>query len=146
MRIGRPEIYRNGKDVRYRVQVERADGSGSELYYSLAKSSADLLTDSADAALVALLIPAMAKGEDIHIAGSVSERLYYNLSGRCQKLFQTVIPSLQRIEIHPEKLCTGGRRASGVATGFSGGIDSNYVLADHFFGKAPKRFRITHLL
>lgn len=33
-----------------------------------------------------------------------------------------------------------------MATGFSGGIDSFCVLADHYYAEIPKRYRLTHLL
>lgn len=39
-----------------------------------------------------------------------------------------------------------GNSASGVAIGFSGGIDSYCALADHYYSDIPERFKITHLL
>jgi hypothetical protein len=59
---------------------------------------------------------------------------------------QKVIPSLRRIRIYPADLRSAERRASGVACGFSGGIDSFSVLADHHYGDPPQGFRLTHLL
>lgn len=58
-----------------------------------------------------------------------------------------IIPSLNQVSIYPENvICEQGKSASGVATGFSGGIDSYCALADHYFSDIPKRFKVTHLL
>ncbi|MFC1462377.1 hypothetical protein ACFLQU_02115 [Verrucomicrobiota bacterium] len=89
----------------------------------------------------------MAIGEDIHVDGTVSEKLLYSLQGPFQKLLRHVIPSLRQIRIHPGHVCsTPGSRAQGVATGFSGGIDSYCVLADHYYSDISTGFKITHLL
>ncbi|MEM9246786.1 MAG: hypothetical protein AAGA67_13760, partial [Cyanobacteria bacterium P01_F01_bin.153] len=60
---------------------------------SFPEQHGDLVSDRADGALAALLFPAMARGEDIHIEGTLSERLYYNLSGRCQALLRSLDPT-----------------------------------------------------
>ena len=89
----------------------------------------------------------METGEDIQVAGTVSERLYYNLTRPAQAVLQEVLPSLHHIDIHPEDVKPASEEASGVATGFSSGIDSFAVLADHYYAdKVPSNFRLTHLL
>jgi hypothetical protein len=86
-------------------------------------------------------------GEDIHVEGVVSERLLHNVSGPLQKLLQTIIPSLHLIEVKPANVYQDQELpASGVATGFSGGIDSYSVLADHYQANTAERFKVTHLL
>ena len=145
MRISKPEILERNGDVVYRVRVDYSAGAQT-LWYRFDKRFADLLTDASDAPLAALLIPAMAHGEDIHLDGSISERLYYNFSRAYQCVLRHVMPGLRRIAIRPTDVASGGRRASGVATGFSGGIDSFCVLADHHYGSVPPGFKITHLL
>lgn len=126
--------------------VESAIGNET-LWYSMPSSFGNLLSNNSDAFLVGLLIPAMKNGEDIYINGDVSERLYYNISGGLQKLLKIVNPSLNFIKIHPENtICNRYESISGVATGFSGGIDSFCVLADHFYSEIPKQYKITHLL
>jgi hypothetical protein len=138
MKIGRPEA-RGGE---YRVCIESGDRP-SALWYRVDPAFSGFLTDSSDAPLVALLIPAMARGEDIHLDGVVSDRLYRSLS-YYQSLLQAVIPSLRQIRIHPRELQARRGKPRGVATGFSGGIDSFCVLADHYYsGIEPK---VTHLL
>jgi hypothetical protein len=145
MKISKPEILQQEKEIVFRVRVESSEGTET-LWYSVEEKFVDFVTDFSDAPLVALLIPAMAKGEDVHLAGTVSERLWYNVSGPYQRLLQHVIPSLRRVKIFPEQVRARNQRASGVATGFSCGIDSYCVLADHHYSDVPPGFRVTHLL
>lgn len=146
MRISKPQII-SGKNKRtFQVDVESAEGRQT-LWYSLHDSFGDLFTDTSDAPLAALLIPAMSRGEDIHIDGTISGRLYYNNLKLFQSLLRHIIPSLHQVSIYPMNLkCEQEKSASGVATGFSGGIDSYCTLADHYYSDIPKRFKITHLL
>jgi hypothetical protein len=53
---------------------------------------------------------------------------------------------LKYVNIYPNSLVVPDKRAAGVATGFSGGIDSYCVLADHYFPLTPSSCKITHLL
>ena len=146
MKISKPELAEQGDDVLYRVHVSCSEGSET-LWYSLSKDYADLVSDRSEAPLVALLIPAMTRGEDIHLAGTISERLYYNLSRPYQRVLRTIFPSLRPVKIYPGDVRPAPQRAPGVATGFSGGIDSFCVLADHhYYADVPAGFRVTHLL
>ena len=145
MIIGRPELSSHGGNLQYRVHVELS-GESRTLWYSLSEEFAGLVSDRSDAALAALLIPAMVQGEDIHIEGTVSEKLFFNLSGPCQKVLKLILPSLHLITVIPSDVQTAHEAGKGVAAGFSAGIDSFCVLADHYFADVPKGFRITHLL
>lgn len=146
MNIGVPEIVADGEQTTYRVSVESARKT-DVLWYSVPESFGHLLTDSSDAALVGLLAPAMAQGESVTVEGEVSERLAYNVSQRLQRLLQHVMPFLHCVDVRlGQTCCAWPQRAPGVATGFSGGIDSYCVLADHFYSDVPQGFRITHLL
>lgn len=145
MRTGVPALVDLGHHVEYRVTVEWSRGTDT-LWYRVEKRFADFLTTSSDAALLALLIPAMAAGEEILLAGEVSEQLHRSLAGPYQELLQAVIPSLHHSAIRPAGLRASGPRPSGIATGFSGGVDSFCVLADHYYGDQPSDGRVTHLL
>lgn len=145
MRIGIPEIREQADRIEYRAEVEWSAGSAT-LWYAVEKEHAGLLTDFSDAALVGLLIPAMAAGEDIHVEGEVSERLWRNLSGPYQRVLRSIIPSLRPVVIHATAFRAPRPRAGGVATGFSGGIDSFCVLADHYYAEASGDRKVTHLL
>lgn len=144
MRILPLEIIDSGEEIILSYKFLMSETS-DELWYSISKEYRSFVTDLLDGCLVALLIPAMVRGEDIFLEGSVSERLYYNLSGPYQVLLKHLIPSLTTIQIHPKGLSTGGSRAPGVATGFSCGVDSFCVLADHNYSDVPNGFKITHL-
>lgn len=145
MRIGPPRIDRDELGTAYRVEVEWQADPG-ELWFRVRDEHADLISDRADAALLALVLPAMAAGEDLHVEGRVSARLHHQLSGPFQAVMRHVLPSLRPIRIHPVDLDTPGPRAPGVATAFSGGVDSFAVLADHHYDDPPPGFRLTHLV
>ena len=145
MLIGQPEILQRGGELVYRVGVGSPD-SPDTLWFAVDQQFDGLVSGLSDAALVALLMPAMARGEDIHLAGTVSERLYHNVSGRLQRVLQLVVPSLHRVAVDATEIQAGGERASGVATGFSGGIDSFSTLADYHYSEVTAGFKLTHLL
>jgi len=145
MEISKPTITINSDKIEYRVSVNSLQGH-KILWYRLDKRYGDLISDFSDAALVALLLPAMARAEDINIKGRISERLYYNLSGPCQSLIKLIIPSLSLVKIFPDDVLPHVKKGKGVATGFSGGIDSFCALADHFYSDVPSDYKITHLL
>jgi hypothetical protein len=145
MIIGQPELLQADGQAIYQVKVGRS-GASDILWYSVDEEFSDLMSDTADAALVALLIPAMTTGQDIEVSGRISARLLYNASRPYQTILQHVIPSLRRVRIHAEKVYHAGERAPGVATGFSGGIDSFCAIADHHKSDVPPGFRLTHFL
>lgn len=146
MKISKPQIISKNEQVFYRVNVESVKGKET-LWYSLDQSFGDLVSTSCDAALVALLIPAMANGEDIQVEGPLSERLFINLAKRYQVLLQRILPTLKQVKINAKDISSGHvSRATGVATGFSGGIDSYCALADYYFADVSHGFKITHLL
>ncbi len=61
-------------------------------------------------------------------------------------MLKLILPSLHLITIIPSDVQPALSRGEGVATGFSAGIDSFCVLADHHYADVPKGFKITHLL
>ena len=146
MHIGRPSITDDGKNTFYRVNIS-LDSSERELWYSVPINYASFLSDTADAALVALLFPAMASGENITVEGSLSEELFYNLSTPVQVILRQVFPALQKVKIEAREWAPNRDRADGVVTGFSGGVDSFCVLADHHYSnEVPESYKLTHLL
>jgi hypothetical protein len=114
------------------------------LWFSV--SLANMLSETSDAALVAAMIPAMLDGEDIEVDGPVSARLFYNLSGRHQDVIRSILPTCSRISIKASELYDRGPSAAGVATGFSGGIDSFSSIVDHYWKPCSPGFKLTHLL
>lgn len=145
MHIGTPELFEREGTIGYRTRVEWSAGTAT-LWYTVEPQFAGLMTDLSDAALVALLIPAMATGEDIRLAGTISDPLWHSVSGPYQRLLRHIFPDLQPVRIAADALCAGGAPVAGVATAFSGGIDSFSVLADYHFADGPSNARVTHLL
>ena len=147
MHIGVPEIRATGEMIEYSVLYSLTPGNDRSLNYQLEVQHNHLISPRSDAALVALLIPAMCVGGDLHVEGPVTEELVYQLNQSYQEILRLVIPSLKRIRILPDQPVPAGERAPGVATGFSAGVDSFTVLADHFYDhQVPASLRLTHLL
>ncbi|PRD48213.1 hypothetical protein [Sphingobacterium haloxyli] len=147
MKIGAPKFFEKGDQLIYQVDIE-LDNTVQSLWYSLNSTHKDMVSDRSDAALVALLIPAMEKGEDMYIEGQISESLFYSVSGPLQDLLRLMFPFLKNITVSVTNLTDEVYTTKrGVLTGFSGGIDSYCVLADHYFDpKVPESYKLTHLL
>uniref|UniRef100_UPI000B325623 hypothetical protein n=1 Tax=Endozoicomonas arenosclerae TaxID=1633495 RepID=UPI000B325623 len=145
MIISKPEITRSNGVARYSARISHALGNET-LKYSVQDEFFELMSDRADAALLALLIPAMSRGEPIKVEGAVSEHLYHHLSGPYQHVLKSIMPHLQLIEICADQIVNSSYDGKGVATGFSGGIDSYCTLADYFYSEVSPGFKVTHLI
>lgn len=148
MKIRLPEMIDDGDNVIIRTFVD-CKNRQEQLWFSVHRNHKEWLTPEAqDAFVLALLLLAMKEKEDIYVEGAMSEKLFYNLVNYYMRIVTSCIPSLSQVRIIPEELRSASytQTKSGVATGFSGGIDSFCVLADHFFGSVPDGFKITHLL
>lgn len=145
MIISKPELFFKNGYLICQVQVQFC-GKTDILWYSIKEEFADMVSDRSDAFLVALLIPAMSQGEDIKIEGTVSEKLFYNISGPYQTILKLILPSLHCVKIIPSDVRPAHSTGQGVAMGFSGGIDSFCVLADHHNSNVTQGFQVTHLL
>jgi len=124
-------------------------GRTETLWYSVERRYLEYLDqDTQDAFVLGTMLIAMRLGEDIHVEGSISERLYYNLSHYVVPILRLLLPDLHSVAIIPAHLQPDNHLydTEGVATSFSGGIDSFSCLVDHLFGNVPKAYRITHLV
>ena len=144
MIVGKPETIKNESDIELRYSLSGKD-LPNYLWYKIDPTYANFLTDKSDAALVALLMPAMIRGEDLHFLGKISEELLYNASGRLQSVLQTMMPTLNKVKVTAIEVCETEERAKGVATGFSAGIDSFSAFIDHYNVDKPG-FKLTHLI
>src|SRR5688500_14527539 len=134
IRIAPPTISNVSGKLSYRVAIAFPRGR-KELWFKLDEKFSAMVSRNSDPALLALLLPAMCLGEDIHVEGRVSERLFYNLSRAVQAVLRTVHPSLSPIEITADELTSEKAPGRCVAAAFSGGIDSFCLLADHFYDR-----------
>lgn len=147
IKISEPQITSYSNYIKYSVEIHFRDHS-EILWYQLTADRKEFISELSDAPLLALIIPAMALGEDIYVEGCVSDRLYYNLQNSYQQILQIIIPSLKRIRIYPSNINSQNERklGKGVAAGFSAGIDSFCVLHDYYYSGVPLNLRLTHLL
>jgi hypothetical protein len=144
MKICKPKLNLKGNELKYQVKVESERGHDL-LWYSFDKKYSNFISDLLDGPLIGLIIPAMEIGEDLIIEGSISEKLYFNLRS-LQNLLEVIHPSLNQIDVYPENTVVKEKRALGVLTGVSCGIDSFSVLADYYLSSPQKGCKITHLV
>jgi hypothetical protein len=158
--IGVPEVRTLDTEVEYSVRYSLGRGARSpdgteetvgereaSLRYRIPADYAEMVSARADAALLALLIPAMVAGGELYVEGPVTDELAFRIRHGYLDILQAVIPALRPVEVITPRLVSAGPSQPGVATGFSAGVDSFTVLADHFYDPAvPPALRITHLL
>lgn len=131
MQVSETQILEHNGSVRYQVHV-KSKRHDQPLWYEVDPEFEHFLSRRADGAILALLIPAMAGGEDIEVDGEVTDDLLAAFNGEYQSLVLKVMPSLKPIKVKgaatSERISDEGR---GIASGFSAGVDSFCVLADH---------------
>lgn len=145
--IGNPYIKEMNDGTVRLCSVVNYDGKNEEIWYGVDKEYGKYLCyERADAFLLAFLPYAMAFKHDIKIDGALSEKLYYQLKNH-------YIPSLAkftnyyhsiRIKCKTLDSTSYSGAANGVATGFSGGVDSFYTVLKHLDSK-EKSYNLTHL-
>ena len=147
MFIKKPRTERANGSLFLRTAISSCAGE-DECFYSVPAEFADFAdTESSNCFLVGMLYPAMRYGEDIHVEGTVSAKLLYNLNEYLVPLMAICDERLKRIRITADATDSEGcREAHAVGTGFSGGIDSFSTICQHFVRKGePDGFKLTHL-
>jgi hypothetical protein len=145
MHIARPVLTSEHGELTWSVSVEGLAGAPDHLWYRLPERHAELVTDLVDPAVIGLLIPAMHAAEPIDVGGPVTDELVHNLRHGYQHVLEIVVPGLSRIPLNTPITVPAGGPARGVGTGFSAGVDSFAVLAEHHFANTPDALRLTHL-
>jgi hypothetical protein len=146
MFLNKPELKISDDQLTYTVNVT-LPGLPEKLWYKVSSRYKDFVSDSLDAAVTALLIPAMQAGEDIIVKGKISDSLLYNLNNDVQSILSILHPQLKIIKIKADNVESSSPRSEHVATGFSGGVDSFCTLARNFYpDDVSPGYRITHLL
>jgi len=144
--LGPPTIETEDGRVTYRVAVE-GFRELKTLWFSVPAEAAALVNTRSDAALLALLMPAMARGDDLIIEGPVTDELAWSLRGEAQDVVGRVRPELSRVNIEARHPLPAAATASGVAAGYSAGVDSYATLARHHFASdVPDSLRVTPAL
>ena len=146
IKIGKPYVKEMPNSTRLCASVNY-DGSDHEIWYGVEKKYAEFLCwERADAFLLAFLPYAMAFEHDIVIDAPVSERLYYQLVNYyipCLAKFTHYYSAIQ-IDCTELDSTNFGINASGVATGFSAGVDSFYSVLKHLDNE-EEEYKLTHL-
>lgn len=145
MHIGPPKIGAEDGRLTWSVSVRGLANAPDRLWFTIPEEHAGLVTELADPALIGLLIPAMHAGATVTVAGSVTDELAHSMTHGYQHILEAVIPGLQRVPLEIANPIPATDPAPGVGTGFSGGIDSFTVLAEHFFQPVAPDLRLTHL-
>ncbi len=147
MRISGCVLKTDAASARLSAKITCADGQPRELWFSLPPAHADwFAADRCDGFVVGLLLQAMERNENIVTEAPMSSRLWHSLSQFYIPMMTQAFPNLHRIEILPTALTTEVKPAGGVATGFSGGIDSFAAVVRHFAQEKSPEHRVTHFL
>lgn len=146
MRIKKTSVSSAGGHLTLSAPVS-FQGKETTCFYSVPEQYADLAdTASSNCFLVGFLYPAMRTGEDIHVEGTVSARLLYNLNEYLIPFMAMCDSRLKAVKVTADATDDEGCRAArAVGTGFSGGIDSFTTIYEHFERPAPAGFKLTHL-
>ena len=140
-----PEIIERENETVLQAKFE-CGNTKDTLWFSTTKYFGKYLChERGDAFLVAMLLYAMKRGEDIRILAPISERLYYTLTKHFVKVIADMFPGYHRVQIIAE-IATGQlENAGGVGTGLSCGIDSFCTVIEHTDESCPPDYRLTHL-
>ena len=114
MLIGKPVARRTSEETTLSARVS-FQGREEECFYSVPAKHADFAdTESSNCFLVGMLYPAMRYGEDVHVEGTVSARLLYNLNEYLVPLMASCDERLRRIKITADSTDDrGGGRGEG---------------------------------
>lgn len=132
--------------LRYSCRVIRLNGktqeSVDELYFDRPPTDNPISTRDAEPYLIATLMTAMQEGRDLHIDGTVSQELLFNIS-KLQQCWSMWVDDFSRIEIiisseniiyHPDSV-----RSNQAIAAYSGGVDANFTLHSHLRNFDPHR-------
>lgn len=145
MHIGPPEIRTKNGQITWSVAVHGLPDAPERLWFTIPQAHAGFVTELADPAVIGLTVPAMHAGEPVTVGGSVTDELAHNITHGYQRILEACIPGLRQVPLEIANLIPATDPAPGVGTGFSGGIDSFAVLAEHFYQPVAKDLRLTHL-
>lgn len=141
------QVIESHGEVKLSVVLESDRLGKQELWFSTPVEYEGLLCKNRmDAFLVAMLFPAMQYGEDVHVYGEVSEKLFFNINKYVIPLLQAFSPSCKKIRVSAERVCTDSLKGKGVGSGFSGGVDSFCTIYDRFILENSSNYKINSLL
>lgn len=137
-----------GDDDKVRLVSEiSVNGEAKKLWFEVDAEFKDIIADDTlDSFVVAVLALAMTSGQDINVQGTLSSKLYYNLTHYLIPIL-SIYFKCDRISINASNLIKFSENVKiGSITGFSGGIDSFCNYYDHSGDRASEEFKISHFL
>ncbi|NYF99051.1 hypothetical protein [Janibacter cremeus] len=136
-----------GVGTRLRVTTRLAGAAVDELWFEVPRHVEDMVTRRSDPFAVALVLPAMRLGVDLHLHGVVTDELLLRLNHEYQHLHRSAFPQYRAITVTSDDVAPPEAAGPGVAAGFSGGVDSYALLHDYFLDEdCPPSLRVTHWL
>ena len=148
MILHQPEIYTLAGHTTLwaRIEVSKRQGFFPEyLWYRVPEAYGDGFIARSDAFLIDLVLPAMVYGEEIRVKGAVSPQLAYQLEEYVYLLGFYFPNELRPIEVHYDLLAPPDGSPKGVASTFTGGVDSLFTVWKHLPQNQPvPEYQITH--
>lgn len=138
MKISKVELVEFHETARLQCEI-----AGGKFFVEVEKKYADYLVhEVSDPFVIAAMLPALMKGEDIQCE-TISDDLFYH-SPTILFLLSKVFHR-SPIKIQPKQICHVDFEPKAVASGFSGGIDSFCTYIKHTDENCPEAYRMTHL-
>lgn len=136
----------DGTSRKFSCQIEGGTFPDRLFFECDANALPELSAPSGNFALVGLLYPAMALGEDLEIDAPISPLLLYTIQHDVQSLLIDYHPKLKRIKISATSVTVVPLEVpSDVATGFSAGVDTFTTLTLFTANDVPDSLRLTSL-
>jgi hypothetical protein len=146
--IHSPSRIEVGADLQISARIELQNprkGVPSELWFRFPKAYSQQISADIDPFAVALLLLAMKNQEPLEIRGALSRKLFAGLN-EYQRIYYSWYPKrFRRIEIQPAGFREDTGESEGIATAFSGGVDSFYSFLT-LFSKSTQPRPLTHAL
>lgn len=147
--LGEPKAIWETGSFRLSATWRHSNGNEREVFFEIEASKEDLarIQPHSSAFVVALIVPAMERGEDLHIEAPVDPDLLDNLNAYVVPLLLSMFPRFKPISVTASGTdtlpLTGDRRAA--STGMSCGIDSLATLGSsksHEFFRSSEAFAV----
>lgn len=147
-----------GKTYISSLVIDECSKEEKTIFFSVPNEYADyLVTENADAFVLAALIPAIVTRQHITVKAAVSDSLMYHLTSLRYLMetafksyilpapHQAVLPEGTHTQIIADSVEHFEFKPTAVSTGFSGGIDSLATFITHTSDECPDYYKITHL-
>lgn len=147
MQLGNVQII-SREDKRALIAECKTDLATKQIFFAVEQKNQQYLDDkSADAFVLAAIIPAMLAGEDLEVDWPMSEQFKYNLETYLIPWLLKVNKNLSPSQIVPKQGFTQYQYDSkGSGTGISCGIDSFYTVLKLIQPNVPEELRLTHTI